>query len=305
MLKRNRPFYIIAICLIVVIMGTGGWIVRNYIILQREDKSLEFNSNRAFQDLAYQVSLGSRVPGTPGHDQIVKWIVDNLKNAGWQAEVQQSEQMGHPIQNIIAKRGQGTPWYIIGAHYDTRMWADRDPDPVKAMQPVPGADDGASGVAVLLELARSIPTNIKGQIWLVFFDAEDNGNIPGWDWSLGAQAVVQSLAGKPDGVIVVDMIGDKDLNIYMEQNSDKTYMAEIWAEAAILGYSQFIPIVKHSIIDDHTPFLNAGIRAVDIIDIDYPYWHTSQDTVDKVSADSLKAVGETVLKWLTNKVKVQ
>ncbi len=305
MTTKRRTIYIIAICVILALAGSGGWLVRNYIILQRADKSLNFDGNRAFQDLAFQVSLGSRVPGTPGHDQVVKWILDNLKQAGWQAEVQQSEQMGHPVQNIIAKRGQGAPWYLVGAHYDTRMWADRDPDPVKARQPVPGADDGASGVAVLLELARDLPTNIKGQVWLVFFDAEDNGDIPGWDWSLGAQAIVQSLAGKPDGVIVVDMVGDKDLNIYLERNSDKTYMAEIWGEAALSGYSQFIPTYKYSMIDDHTPFLNAGIRAVDIIDFNYPYWHTSQDTVDKVSADSLKAVGETVLVWLSNKVKAQ
>ncbi|MGE5225187.1 MAG: M28 family peptidase [Omnitrophica WOR_2 bacterium] len=304
-MRKHKNIWIIVACVIVAAIATGGWIARNYIISQRQEKSLNFNGKRAYQDLAYQVSLGSRVPGTPGHEQIVKWMVDELKKAGWQTEVQQTLQMGHEVQNVIAKRGQGSPWYILGAHYDTRMWADRDPDPIKARQPVPGADDGASGVAVLLELARNIPVNIKGQVWLVFFDAEDNGDIPGWDWSLGAQAIVQSLTGKPDGVVVLDMVGDKDLNIYMERNSDQIYMTEIWAEAALSGHSQFIPILKYSLIDDHTPFLNAGIRAVDIIDFDYPYWHTSQDTVDKVSAESLKAVGETVQVWLINKVKNQ
>ena len=155
-------------------------------------------------------------------------------------------------------------------------------------------------MAVLLELARSLPKDLDKQIWLVFFDAEDNGNIPGWDWLLGSQAFVDSLQGKPDSVVVIDMIGDANLDIYLEQNSDKGLSTSIWAEAARLGFSsKFIPLPKYSMLDDHTPFLKAGIPAVDIIDFDYPYWHTTQDTADKVSAQSMQIVGDTLQAWLT------
>ncbi len=95
------------------------------------------------------------------------------------------------------------------------------------------------------------------------------------------------------------MIGDADLNIYYERNSDPAISADIWSQAGELGYGeQFIPVEKYSMLDDHTPFLEAGIPAVDIIDFDYPYWHTTGDTSDKVSAASLKAVGDTIRAWL-------
>ena len=135
----------------------------------------------------------------------------------------------------------------------------------------------------------------------MFFDAEDNGDVPSWDWILGSQAFVEQLEGEPDAVVILDMIGDTDLNIYLEQNSSSTLSAEIWAQAAALGHADhFIPVPKYRILDDHIPFLNAGIRAVDIIDFDYPYWHTTEDTADKVSAESLQVVGETILAWLSN-----
>lgn len=258
-----------------------------------------FDGQRAYRDVHYQVSLGPRTPGSPGHDQIQTWIKDELDSAGWAVETQSTEYMGQPVHNIIAKRGQGNPWIIVGAHYDTRFYADHDPDPALRMQPVPGANDGASGVAVLLELARTLPESTPGEIWLVFFDAEDNGNIPGWDWIMGSSAFVAQLQGKPQAAVILDMIGDADLNIYYERNSDPVISAEIWQQASELGYgAQFIPSPKYSMLDDHTPFLAAGIPAVDIIDFDYPYWHTIADTPDKVSAASLQAVGDTMRAWL-------
>jgi Zn-dependent M28 family amino/carboxypeptidase len=209
--------------------------------------------------------------------------------------------MGHSIRNVIGKSGEGNPWIILGAHFDTRIYADRDPDPTKRSQPVPGANDGASGVAVLLEIARVFPEQYRGEIWLVFFDAEDNGGFPGWDWILGSSAFVEQLQGRPEAAIIVDMIGDADLNIYLERNSNAELSQSIWREAAELGYSSiFINEPKFGMLDDHTPFLMAGIPAVDIIDFDYPYYHTTADTPDKVSAESLKAVGDTLLSWLAD-----
>jgi len=257
-----------------------------------------FNGQRAYADVQTQVNFGPRHPETEGHSKLQQWIRAELESTGWTVEIQESEALGHPIENVVAKRGDDAPQIIMGAHYDSRMFADNDPDAANHTQPVPAANDGASGVAVLLELARSLPDSTV-PVWLVFFDAEDNGRIEGWDWILGSREFVKNNPVQPHAVIIVDMIGDADLNIYRERNSNVALTDQIWATAKSLGYEkQFIDEYKHSMLDDHTPFLEAGIPAVDIIDFDYPYWHTMQDTPDKVSAESLKAVGETLRVWI-------
>lgn len=278
-----------------------GILITVYSLLNAQNAELiEFDGERALQDVEFQVSLGPRIPGSKGHTQIIAWLTLELESAGWEVVIQQTEFNGKPVENIIAKRGAGRPWVILGAHYDTRIYADRDADPALQTQPVPGANDGASGVAVLLGLARVLPAGVDKQIWLVFFDSEDNGRIEDWDWIMGSRAFVASLENRPDSVVIVDMVGDADLNLYLEKNSDPTIAREIWDVARQIGFSQFILDYKHSILDDHTPFLEAGIPAVDIIDFDYPYYHTTQDTPDKVSAQSLKAVGDTLFAWLVH-----
>ncbi len=258
----------------------------------------EFDGQRALADVRTQVSFGPRTPDSPGHAMVAEWIRSELEASGWSVDIQRAEYAGQPIQNIVASRGDLAPEIILGAHYDTRMLADQDPDPALRTEPVPGANDGASGVAVLLELARTLPAE-AGTIWLVFFDAEDNGRIEGWDWILGSRSFVEQNSIQPRAVVIVDMIGDADLNIYMEKNSDPELSTQIWSTAAGLGYGDvFIPQVKYSMLDDHTPFLEAGLPAVDIIDFDYSYWHTTADTPDKVSAESLRAVGETLRTWI-------
>jgi len=267
---------------------------------QTQDKldPVMFDGQRAYADVKAQVALGPRTPGSEGHDQVRAWMVEALLKAGWQVEVQASEALGHTVYNIIARRNDESPQIIIGAHYDSRIFADNDPDLANRAKPVPGANDGASGVAVLLEIARSLPEDTI-PVWLVFFDAEDNGNIEGWDWILGSREFVENNSFQPRAVIVVDMIGDADLNIFKERNSNPELTDEIWAVAKSLGYeSKFIPEYKYSMIDDHTPFLQAGLPAMDIIDFDYPYWHTTQDTPDKVSAESLEIVGKTLWTWV-------
>ena len=264
----------------------------------------EFNPQRAIGDVEYQLSLGPRTVGSLAHQKAVDWMVENLQAAGWKTDIQEGQMDGHPVKNVIAKWGEGAPWVILGAHYDSRFVADHDPNPAFRTTPVPGANDGASGVAVLQELARVIPGRINEtsrfqQVWLVFFDAEDNGKIPGWDWILGSRLFANSLQQIPDAVVVLDMIGDADLNILQERNSDKQLTSQIWQIADQAGYQDvFIPNLGLSILDDHTPFLERGIRAVDIIDFDYPFYHTTSDTLDKVSSHSLKVVGDVILEWL-------
>jgi Zn-dependent M28 family amino/carboxypeptidase len=258
----------------------------------------EFDGERAYQDVIRQVGFGPRIPGTEGHARIIAYIQAELKAAGWQSEVVADEFKGQVVKNIRAWRAEAEPVVLLGAHYDTRIYADHDPNPENHTQPVQGANDGASGVAVLLELARTLPAD-SVPVELVFFDAEDNGRIAGWDWILGSSAYAASMQSRPQAVVIVDMIGDADLNIYMEHNSDPELTRQIWSVAGRLGYEQFfIPEYKYRVLDDHIPFLVKGLKAVDIIDLDYPYWHTIADTPDKVSADSLKVVGKTLLAWL-------
>ena len=296
MTKKSIALYLTIIGLLLV--SAVGWYM--YALLsQPEPASASFDGQRAYADVQTQVAFGPRSPGTDGHAQIVAWMRAELESAGWQVEVQESEALGHPVQNIVAKRGDASPQIILGAHYDSRMFADNDPDPANHTQPVPAANDGASGVAVLLELARTLPKD-SVPTWLVFFDAEDNGRIEGWDWILGSREFVKNNVLQPRAVVVIDMIGDADLNIYKERNSNTGLTDEIWGVANSLGYEkQFIAEYKYSMEDDHTPFLEAGIPAVDIIDFDYPYWHTVGDTTDKVSAESLEVVGKTLWTWIT------
>jgi len=267
-------------------------------------ESVGFDAQRAFEDLEFQVELGPRTVGSVAHEQFRNWLVPMLLNEGWEVEVQSMEYLDQDVHNIIAKHevGKGYPWIILGAHYDSRIVADKDPIYENRTKPVPGANDGASGVAVLNEISRVLPDALQANIWLVYFDAEDNGNLPGGEWILGSRAFVERLVGKPDAVVILDMVADRDLKIFVEKNSDGDLVQEIWGTAHSLGYQEtFINQPKHSLIDDHTPFIQAGIRAVDIIDFDYPYWHTTSDTTDKVSAESLGIVGDVVLKWLLSK----
>ncbi len=279
-----------------------------------------FDGTHAFDAyLVPQMRLGPRPVGTAADRATADLIAGQLQQAGWNVVTQDFSYRGVPGRNVIGKAAVGKgPIIILGAHYDTRRYADQDKE--HADQPVPGANDGASGVAVLLELARTVDVSkLKNEVWLAFFDAEDDGELDmcpqparagtpsatpvcdhtPWPWSVGSSYMATHLTGKPSAVVIVDMIGDKDQNIYYERNSDVALQQDLWAIAGRLGYSaQFIPEFKWSMDDDHTPFLQRGIRAVDIIDFDYPYWHTVQDTIDKVSPESLERVGRVLQTWL-------
>jgi glutaminyl-peptide cyclotransferase len=263
-------------------------------------KKLGFNGNNALKFAQTQIDFGPRTPGSAAHQQTVDWIQSKLKEFNWETEIQSEQIPVTLIQNIIGKRESGSgPFIVIAAHYDSRLIADQDPDYLTNQLPVPGANDGASGVAVLLELARILPQNLDKNIWLVFFDAEDQGRIDNWDWILGSTSLANHLDEQPDQLILLDMIGDEDLNVYYEKNSDAQLREEIWQIAAELGYEEnFIQKEKFSMLDDHIPFAQKGVKVVDLIDFDYPYWHTSEDTIDKISAESLSKIGNTIYQWL-------
>jgi glutaminyl-peptide cyclotransferase len=269
-----------------------------------------FDGNRAFNDIQNQVNFGPRVLGSDAHERTSDMIVNILKEFGWKVELHKKNKNSVTITNISATIGDGNPWLLIGAHYDTRILADRDPIIEKQLLPVPGANDGASGVAVLLELARILPQYQENQrfskISVVFFDAEDNGNIDGWDWIVGSTLYVSDLVTYPDNVIVVDMVGDRDLAIYQEGFSDEIMNSQIWSISESYGYQKYFrPWTKHTIIDDHLPFIRAGVPAALLIDFEYPYWHTTEDTIDKVSKDSLQIIGNILLSWILQNEIIQ
>ena len=258
-----------------------------------------FNADAAYEHIKKQLSFGPRYPGSAGHQEQIDWINNQLLNLNWKVELQQFEYMNTRLTNIIAKKGDSNHPIIIGTHFDTRRYADGDPLLENKGKPVLGANDGASGVAVLLELARILKEEEGKSYWLTYFDGEDQGNIAGWDWIKGSSFFANSLDIVPKAVIIIDMIGDADLAIHQEGFSNQLIQDQIWQMALSLGFGDvFIPKIKYSIIDDHKPFVDLGIPSVLLIDLDYPYWHTVDDTLDKVSTLSLERVGLVLSKWL-------
>jgi Zn-dependent M28 family amino/carboxypeptidase len=282
----------------------------------------QFSGALALEHIADQVALGPRPTGSAEIHQAGDLILSYLSDLGWEtSEDWHTVDFGPllvPVRNLVARYGSGTT-ILIGAHYDSRIYASRDPDTARLQQRVIGANDAGSGVGVLLELARVLSQHYlpNNEIRLVFFDAEDNGGIDPWvqwsqnsgigsnGWLIGSSFYAAALdleAESFEYMILVDMVGDMDQRFPMEGYSAQLapdLTNAIWAVAAELGYGEyFIQEVGGAITDDHLPFLQRGIPAVDIIDLDYPYWHTTEDTLDKISPESLERVGRVLQAYL-------
>ena len=266
-----------------------------------QETGREFSGEQALAYASQLMEFGYRTPGSEAIQQASLFIQQELSQYNWTVEFQDFEFQKTPLRNITAKRTDAAPDIIIGTHYDTRQISDQESDPALWAMPVPGANDGTSGTAVLMELARTLQ-DADINVWLAFFDGEDQGNISGWDWSIGAAYYAEQLETLPDEVIIIDMIGDTDLNVYREKQSDQQLTDALWAAAEELGYGeQIINEEKYSMIDDHLPFIDLGIPTSLLIDFDYPSWHTQADTLDKISAESLGAVGQILAQYLLEK----
>lgn len=281
------------------------------LVPYEEARSPIFKGDNALDYIIEQCDFGPRPPGSQNLSLCRGYIVDTLVTLGWNATLQNFTYKEVDCVNIIATwHADSPPSYILGAHYDTRPLADNDPIYANRNQPVLGANDGGSGVAVLLELANILPTEIKSNIELVFFDAEDSGYIDGWDWIVGSQYYVDQLESERidsiTAMILVDMVGDIDLRIPRETRSKGSLQDAIWSVAADLDYDDiFLDTPGGSITDDHVPFLEAGIPAVDLIHYPFPSsWHTIDDTPAKCSADSLEAVGVVLEVFLVDQVTI-
>lgn len=261
--------------------------------------ALTFDGNRALALAQAQCDFGPRPTGSAASIATGDWIIEQLETQGWAVETHEFLWNEIPVRNIIATAGSG-PAIIVGAHYDTRLFADQDPDPALRTAPILGGNDAASGAAVLLELAHVLDTDaLQNEVQLAFFDAEDNGDIEGWQWAIGSTRLAEELVDLPAAMILLDMIGDTEQRLPFEINSDPALSQQLWALAADLGYGDvFVPEPGYTLIDDHLGFIDRGIPAVDIIDFDYPHWHTTADTCDKLSPESLGRVGHVLEVYL-------
>jgi len=267
-----------------------------------------FDEMEAFKFLEAQCSFGPRNPGSYGHQRCLDYIFQELQACADTVfkqvftHIEYATNTDVEYTNLIARFQQKKERRLIFcAHWDTRPFADEDPDSSNWDRPILGANDGASGVAVLLEIAKILEDRKpRYAVDIVLFDGEDGGRKGHTEeYLLGSKYFVQNMpVPEPEFVILLDMIGDRDLQIYKEVFSNR-YAPEVvdllWEKAAELKLPGFFRLTKHTMIDDHIPFLERGIPAVDIIDMDYPYWHTLEDTPDKCSPQSLKVVGELLL----------
>ena len=287
-----------------------------------------FCADSAYAFAAKQCSFGERTMNSKAHDLCGEWIMSKFREFGTTVEAQDAVLTGWDgtklkSRNIIARfRPEHTTRILLCAHWDSRPWADNDPDSTNWRKPVMAANDGASGVAVMLELARLLQndTTLNIGVDFVCFDAEDYGT-PQWattpesgdTWALGAQYWAENL---PQGYearygILLDMVGGEGAKFYQEGVS-KQYANEIvnkvWRTASQIGYGSFFPMNDGGMItDDHVPVNEkAGIPCIDIIayypDCQQssfgPTWHTVNDTMEHIDPNVLKAVGQTLVQVL-------
>ena len=269
----------------------------------------EFDSATAFEYIKTQVGFGPRIPGTEAHRKMGDWLDSLLRQRADTVVVQRWNHVtaaGHtlPLRNFIARfNPTAEKRILLLAHWDSRPISD-SPRSQDSTKPVLGANDGGSGVALLLGVAdvlkRAPPT---AGVDLLFVDGEDYGDFtksPA-DVLIGSRyyAANQLAGSKPLYAVLFDLVADKDLQLYQEGNSlvgAPEVVELVWSIAKDLGYGgYFISSPRHTLIDDHLELQKAGIRAIDVVDFDYPAWHTTEDTIDKVSPGSLQVVGDVAL----------
>jgi len=268
----------------------------------------KFDGESALRYAKAQVDFGPRVPGSPGAQRAGDWIVARMRERAdsvivqsWTHTLADGRQV--PLRNILARFRPDLPDRVLYVtHWDTRPVSDAAEDSAQRIVPVPGANDGGSGVGLLVALADALKkTPPAVGVDLLFVDGEDYGNFGTMqDVLLGSTYFASHLPSpnyRPIFGVLWDMIGDRDLRIQQEQNSlaqAPEVVRRVWQVAADLGHDDVFVAEQtaYPITDDHIPLLQAGLRVIDVIDYDYPYHHRPTDTVDKISALSLSIVGE-------------
>ena len=270
-------------------------------------KASNVDGHLAYSHVERLVALGHRPPGSPAIAKSQAYITEVLKKLNLQVEHQDflANTPNGPVsmKNIVGKtRQSGKPVLILGSHYDTRVMTNAA---------FVGANDGGSSTGLLLELARVLSQRRNAfTVWFVFFDGEEAQR----EWSetdslYGSRYFAAKL--KADGqaqaikaMVLMDMVGDRDLKLENDASSTPWLMELVRRSAVELGYSKYLAASQKGMVDDHIPFIRAGIAAVDLIDYDYGFnnslWHTPNDTLDKISPHSLKIVGDIVVRAIEN-----
>lgn len=281
---------------------------------------IPFNGARAYEYLRQVCELGPRPSGSAGMAAQQKLLVDHFQRLDGQVRRQRFQvrhpQTGQPVTltNLIVHwRPQTRQRILLAVHYDTRPYPDRDPQRPRGQ--FIGANDGASGVALLMELAHEMAT-VEGKLGVDFilFDAEEFVFKDTDHYFMGSEYFAHDYATQRPrnqyrAAVVLDMVADADLQLHYEGTTmswpESRPVAEgLWSTARELGIGEFVPQVKHAVRDDHLALREvAGIPACDVIDFDYPHWHTEADLPDKCSAESLAKVGYVVREWLKKQVR--
>jgi len=256
------------------------------------------SGEKAMEHVRAQVAFGPRPPGSEALRKCREYIVGQLEGYGYQVE-QDAFDAATPygrkaMVNLIARRsGGGKPIVALASHYDTKYYENLT---------FLGANDGGSSTGLLLELARVLAGRDDGlDYWLVFLDGEEAFiEWSTFDSTYGSRHLARrwkedGTAGKVRALLLLDMVGDRSLGLLKDRNSTPWLMDLVWNTAAEAGFQAILSSTETHMEDDHIPFIDAGIPSVDIIDMDYPPWHTAQDTLDKISAGSLEKVGNLVL----------
>ncbi len=285
----------------------------------------KFSADTAMARLKSQVAFGPRVPGTDAHKETAKWLIDRIAENNPDTIIVQSPEITFPdgkkaeIHNILGQWGlDRQERVLLLAHWDTRPVADEDPEAANRTHPIDGANDGGSGTAVLLEIARilsqSLPPAVGVDILLV--DAEDSG-IPDdeMSWCLGTQYWTDHLPYKPTSMprfaILLDMVGGRNAKFHREYLSDQfagPIVNKVWSAAATAGYSSRFPnMTGNALTDDHVFLNRAGIPAIDIVENRNqatgsfnPTWHTLDDNIANIDPTTLGIVGEVILHVIYN-----
>ena len=275
----------------------------------REPKAGKFDGESALRYAKVQVDFGPRIPGSPGAQKAGDWIINEMKLRAdtvivqaWTHTTLDGKQI--PMRNILARfKPEATDRILYVTHWDTRPVSDGSINLGERQLPVPGANDGASGVGLFVALGDALKkTPPTSGVDLLFVDGEDYGSFDDPDLAdvlIGSRYFSKNPPDsgyKPIFGVLWDMIGDKDLAIKKEGYSMQQapeVVERVWSTAKDLGHDRvFLPVEQGAITDDHVPLLQAGYRVIDVIDIDYPYHHQPTDTIDKISAKSLSIVGE-------------
>lgn len=299
------------------------------VVVTKSSDTPDFQADSAYVYVEKQVNFGPRVPNTPEHKACADYLAGELKRFGADVKVQEMTVTAYDgtaleARNIIGSYDPANPKRILlFAHWDTRPFADSDPDPANHRKPILGADDGASGVGVLLEIARQLNQKApKVGVDIIFFDAEDygtpefyTGDTPSDTYCLGTQFWARRPHVpnyKADFGILLDMVGGKNAVFFKEATSMRyapTVVDRVWTAARDLGYGRyFINAQGGGIVDDHEYVIRGrNIPSIDIINYDpetdkgfATHWHTINDDMSNIDKETLKAVGQTVLEVVYN-----